>query len=789
MTLEGVIQGIGMRPFIARLARQTGQSGWVANTANGLSIAIEGNADMQQQFLYRLNNDAPRLAIIASQTISLQPLAHFSDFQIKDSAIDGSKSAFVLPDLAICTDCVSDMFKPQSRFYRYPFTSCSQCGPRYSIMVNQPYDRERTTMAGFKYCADCEHEYQAVDNRRFHAQTIACPNCGPALQLLDHEGNTLAENDLLLATGDYLRAGKILAVKGIGGFQLLVDATNQDAIERLRIRKHRPQKPFALMVADLAAAQALCYINDSEQQALSSYAAPIVLLKRRNGTPIADSVAPESDLLGVMLACSPLHHLLLHDVGAPLVATSGNRHNEPICIDNDQALEQLAGIADYFLMHNRPILRPLDDSIVRLIGDNITVLRRARGYVPTPITLKSALPDMLAVGGQLKNTVAVSHGNQILLSQHLGDLDSAATKCQFDATITDLQEFYQIKPVKIMRDLHSDYASSQSAERLAHSANPPLNTATVQHHYAHILSCMAEHNLEPPLLGIAWDGSGLGSDNTLWGGEFLRLHAKGFQRYAHFRPFALPGGYKAIQEPRRAALGMLYEILADRAFDRNGLGFSEPELQLLRSALSKHINCPTTTSVGRLFDAVASLLGLCQINHYEGQAAMALENCATQASQSNAFYDFQISEAEPLIIDWQPMLEQLLDDIINPALVITDNPFGLSTSALFRTGFSKPHKTSPSTSSGRTVFNDRINQALIADKFHNTLTEIILAVAVRAGEQTIVLSGGCFQNALLVEKILSRLKTAGFTVYCHEKIPPNDGGLALGQLYATKYTG
>jgi len=778
-----------MRPFIVRLAKQTQQNGWVANTANGLSIAIEGNVDLQQQFLYHLNNDAPPLAIIASQTISLQPLAHFSDFQIKDSAIDGKQSAFVLPDLAICPDCVSDISNPASRFYRYPFTSCSQCGPRYSIMLNQPYDRERTTMAGFKYCADCEHEYQTVDNRRFHAQTIACSHCGPALQLLDHEGNTLAENDVLLAAGDYLRAGKILAVKGIGGFQLLVDATNQDAIERLRIRKHRPQKPFALMVADLAAAQALCFINDIEQQALSSYAAPIVLLNKLSGTSIADAVAPESSLLGVMLAYSPLHHLLLHDFGAPLVATSGNRHNEPICIDNDQALEQLAGIADYFLIHNRPILRPLDDSIVRLIGDKFTVLRRARGYVPTPITLKSVFPDMLAVGGQLKNTVAVSHGKQILLSQHLGDLDSAATQRQFDATVTDLQDFYQIQPVKIMHDLHRDYASSHSAERLAATFTSPLNTVAVQHHYAHILSCMAEHNLEPPLLGIAWDGSGLGSDNTLWGGEFLRLHAKGFQRYAHFRPFALPGGYKAIQEPRRAALGMLYEMLADRAFDRNSLGFSDPELQLLRSALSKHINCPRTTSVGRIFDAVASLLGLCQINHYEGQAAMILENCAVNAIQSDAFYDFQLTETEPLVINWQLMLEQLLDDIITPALVITDNPFGLSPSALLRTGLSKPHETSPSTSSGRTVFNDRINKALIADKFHNTLTEIILAVAVRAGEQSVVLSGGCFQNALLVEKILSRLKTAGFTVVCHEKIPPNDGGLALGQLYATKYTG
>lgn len=628
-------------------------------------------------------------------------------------------------------------------------------------MNRQPYDRSRTSMASFTTCRDCGLDYQAIDNRRFHAQTIACPNCGPYLSLLDESGNLLAEkHDALIAVIQQLQAGKIVAIKGIGGYQLLVDATNQQAVERLRLRKHRPQKPFALMVADLATAQQLCMVDVLEQKALTSAAAPIVLLKatsmdtacggdfshpRMNNFALASAVAPDSKLLGIMLPYSPLHHLLLNKeiVTQPLyalVATSGNRQNEPICIDEQQALTRLAGIADYFLTHNRPILRPLDDSIVRLINDKITVLRRARGYTPLPIALKTALPDTLAVGGQLKNTIAVSHESHIILSQHLGDLDVEATQQQFQTTLTDLQEFYNITPTQIMHDLHSGYASSQFATRSTKITSP------VQHHYAHTLSCMAEHGLEPPALGISWDGSGLGTDNTLWGGEFLLINQQGFQRYAHFSSFSLPGGHKAIQEPRRAALGLLFEIFADSVFKRKDLPFSAQELKLLHSALARQLNCPRTTSVGRLFDAVASLLGLCQINHYEGQAAMALEMNAA-ANTSDQHYDFRIQQKTPIIIDWKITLEQLLEDTQHSSV------------------------------------------ELIAAKFHNTLAEIILAIAQKAEQKTVILSGGCFQNACLTAKADQKLKTAGFEVYCHEKIPPNDGGLALGQLYAAKYIG
>ncbi|MGZ5013184.1 MAG: carbamoyltransferase HypF [Methylobacter sp.] len=753
INIKGFVQGLGFRPFVVRLARQHQQNGWIANTNSGVTIDIEGLPELQQDFLDSLHNQLPPFAKIDSLTMTALPLAGFDDFRIKASKTDDKQSAFVLPDIAVCPDCVHDIFDPASRYYRYPFTSCCHCGPRYSIMTRQPYDRSRTGMATFKPCPACDQDYQAIDNRRFHAQTIACPNCGPNLSLLDKSGNLLAEkHDALCEAIGQLQNGKIVAIKGIGGYQLLVDASNQQAVERLRLRKHRPQKPFALMVSDLETARQLCKINTLEQQALASAAASIVLLNRRaTREPFVSSeaiaptsaVAPGTNLLGIMLPYSPLHHLLLNKdiVARPLhmlVATSGNRHNEPICIDEQQALTRLAGIADYFLTHNRPILRPLDDSVVRLINGRITVLRRARGYTPLPVTLKTAMPDMLAFGGQLKNTVAISHENHIVLSQHLGDLEAEATQQQFQATLTDLQEFYQIAPTRIMHDLHGGYASSRFA------ANLPQPALPVQHHYAHALSCMAEHGLEPPALGICWDGSGLGTDNTLWGGEFLLITKQGFDRYAHFASFSLPGGHKAILEPRRAALGLLYEIFGSSVFEHKDLPFSSQELDLLQSALSRGLNCPRTTSAGRLFDAIASLLGLCHINDYEGQAAMALEMSAA-SNASDQYYDFHIKQKTPIVIDWKITLEQLLEDMQhNPA-------------------------------------------ELIAAKFHNTLAEIILTIARQAEQETVLLSGGCFQNTCLTANAAQKLARSGFEVYCHENIPPNDGGLALGQLYAAKY--
>jgi hydrogenase maturation protein HypF len=738
--IRGIVQGVGFRPFIARLATRFAQNGWIKNTSLGVLISIEGSQIQQQEFLATLQTELPPFAEIHDLKITALPLANFEKFEIVQSVADSQIAAFSLPDIATCPECVEDIFNPQSRYFRYPFTSCCSCGARYSIATRQPYDRENTSMAEFKLCTDCQNEYQTMDNRRFHAQTLACEKCGIQLRFLDKFGDVLAEKDAALKRAvEQLKAGKIIALKGIGGYQLIVDATNQNAVERLRERKKRPMKPFALMVSNFAAAQTLCDISELEQTALTSSAAPIVLLKRREPFfAISEAVAPQQSLLGVMLAYSPLHHLLLHDLGLPIVATSGNRSNEPICIDDTQALENLADIADYFLIHNREILRPLDDSIVREINGKITVLRRARGFAPLPIKLNPSPPQfsrgekVLAVGGQMKNTIAITHKNQAILSQHLGDLDSEATRHQFQKTLADLQNAYDFEPLRVMHDLHPDYVSSQFA------ANLNIEKHAVQHHYAHALSCMAENDLQPPALGIVWDGTGLGLDGTLWGGEFLLIHEKGFERLAHFQTFSLVGGSKAIQEPRRVALSLLFEIYGESAFEKMNFDFSTNEKNLLKLALTKNLNCPKTSSLGRLFDAVASLLELCHVNQYEGHAAMLLENCATK-SDTTDFYDCEIVEN---IIDWKPIIEQLLLD-----------------------------KTTKS-----------INYC--AAKFHNTLAQISVEIAIRANQKNIVLSGGCFQNAVLTKKVLNCLIVANFTVHTHQNVPPNDGGLALGQLYA-----
>ncbi|MDD5228049.1 MAG: carbamoyltransferase HypF [Methylococcales bacterium] len=744
LEIQGMVQGVGFRPFVARLATRFEQKGWIKNTSLGVLVSIEGLETQQHDFLNALQTELPPFAEIDDLKITAKPSENFERFEILTSINDAPTSAFILPDIATCPECVENIFNPQSRYYRYPFTSCCSCGARYSVTTHQPYDRANTSMAKFVLCADCQHEYQSMDNRRFHAQTLACPTCGVQLSFLGESGQVLAEKDTALKLAvEQLKAGKIIALKGIGGYQLLVDATNQEVVERLRQRKKRPLKPFALMVENLAAAQKLCEISELEQTALASPAAPIVLLKRREQIALADAGAPQQSLLGVMLAYSPLHHLLLHDFGSPLVATSGNRSSEPICIDDTQALENLAGIADYFLVHNRPILRPLDDSIVRVINKKVTVLRRARGFAPLPIKaplfeggLGGFALNTLAVGGQMKNTVAISHKNQAILSQHLGDLDSEATRQQFQKTLVDLQNAYAVKPVRVMHDLHPDYVSSQFA------ANLKIEKHAVQHHYAHALSCLAENNLQPPVLGIIWDGSGFGNDGTIWGGEFLSIHKKGFERFAHFRTFSLVGGSKAIQEPRRVALSLLFEIFGEKAFVDFDLGFSLNEQQLLKIALTKQLNCPKTSSIGRLFDAVASLLDLCHVNEYEGHAAMLLENCASSIETKDC-YDFEISDS--MIIDWQPMIEQILLD-----------------------------KTTQSSN-------------YCAAKFHNTLAKISVEIAHHANQKNIVLSGGCFQNALLTENVFTELTTANFTVYTYQNVPPNDGGLALGQLYAASF--
>jgi hydrogenase maturation protein HypF len=759
---RGAVQGVGFRPFVYRLATELKLQGYVSNSSQGVFIEVEGACDSLQRFLSRLEKEKPPSARIQSLESSFLDAAGYDAFEIRESEGGERKTALILPDLSTCADCLREIFDPIDRRHRYPFTNCTNCGPRFSIIEGLPYDRANTSMKKFAMCADCDREYHDPFDRRFHAQPNACPQCGPQLQLWDENGAMVSErDDALRQATDAVKAGKILALKGIGGFQLIVDARNEAALVRLRERKHREEKPLALLYPSFDAVRVDCKVSKLEERLLLSPESPIVLLRKIDDqqSSIAPSVAPRNPNLGVMLPYTPLHHLLMRDLIFPVVATSGNLSDEPICIDEHEALQRLEGIVDLFLVHNRPIVRHMDDSVVRVMCDREVVLRRARGYAPLPITLPSAIQNpqpeiILALGAHLKNTVALKIGAEVFISQHIGDLETEQAYGAFKRAAADLPQLYDAKVDIVACDMHPDYLSTKYAHELqgaAISRSPSGNSAAgklleVQHHWAHVAACMAENEIEPPALGVAWDGTGYGLDGTIWGGEFLLANDESFERVAHFRQFRLPGGQAAIKEPRRAALGILYEMFSDEIWDRHELsfGFSERELALLRQMIIKKINAPVTSSVGRLFDAVASLLSLRHIASFEGQAAMELE-FAIQ-STTDQTYSFEISEASPRIVNWQPLINDLLKDLERSV------PIGAT-----------------------------------AAKFHNTMAEIVVAVTKQIQESKIVLTGGCFQNRYLTERTISRLIDEGFRPYWHQRIPPNDGGISLGQIAAAAH--
>ncbi|HEY7330239.1 MAG TPA: carbamoyltransferase HypF [Gemmataceae bacterium] len=754
--VRGAVQGVGFRPFVYRLANELALSGWVNNSPQGAVIEIEGEDGRITEFLRRLPGEKPRPCVLHSLTPTYLPLIGYSGFEVRDSSESGPKSAVILPDLATCSDCLREILDPTNRRYRYPFTNCTNCGPRFSIIEVLPYDRPRTTMKRFPMCAACRAEYDNPSDRRFHAQPNACPSCGPHLELWDAAGKILAfHDDALRTAADALRRGDIVAAKGLGGFHLLVDARNQEAVLRLRRRKLREEKPFGLMYPSLDALQQDCRISETEERLLLSAESPLVLLKRlasggrkppvekKQGayaprSPIAPAVAPANPYLGVMLPYTPVHHLLLAELGFPIVATSGNRSDEPICLDEVEALTRLADIADLFLIHDRPIARQVDDSVVRVILGREMVLRRARGYAPYPVTVAQALPPLLAVGAHQKNTLAIAAGCQVVVSQHIGDLDTPLAISGFRRIAEDLPRLYALEPQAVVCDKHPDYNSTRHAEGMG------LPVLRVQHHYAHVRACMAEHGLSPPVLGVAWDGTGLGIDGTIWGGEFLCVTDTGFRRVAHLRTFRLPGGERAVREPRRTALGLLYELLGEQLFDHDDLAslrdFSQAECGLLRSMLQGRVNSPWTSSAGRLFDAMSALLDIRQIVAFEGQAAMELEFAVEGAAKTEP-YPFDLTTTG--VLDWGPMVRAILEDMQLGSLT-----------------------------------------GIIARRFHDTLVEMIVATAQSVGERVVVLSGGCFQNAYLLEQSVTRLNVAGFTVYWPERIPPNDGGISLGQILA-----
>jgi hydrogenase maturation protein HypF len=726
LVIRGAVQGVGFRPFVYRLARTLRLSGWVCNSPAGVFIEVEGAAEALEAFHERVSHEKPPRASIQSIEHALLDPVGFGGFVIRESELDGCAGALVMSDIATCACCLREISDPGDRRFRYPFTNCTNCGPRYSIIEALPYDRANTTMKHFAMCARCRREYDDPIDRRFHAQPNACPECGPTLELLDPSGRTLcAANEALPAAAEIVRDGRILALKGLGGFHLVADARNDRAVRRLRERKNREEKPFALMAASVEQARQLCEVSALQETLLRSPEAPIVLLKRR-GREAAPSVAPGNPYLGVMLPYTPLHHLLMAELRFPIVATSGNLSDEPICTDNTEAIGRLGGIADIFLVHDRPIARRVDDSIVRIVADRAMILRRARGYAPLPITLDRALPPVLAVGAHLKSTTAIAVGRNVFMSQHLGDLETPQAFEAFCESIAGFERLYGFRATTVACDLHPDYRSTRYAETLSRS---PVR---VQHHYAHVLSCMAENEVQPPVLGVSWDGTGYGLDGTIWGGEFLRVHEGGFERVAHLRTFRLPGGEQAVREPRRSALGVLYELFGENL--PMDLGFRARELETLLVMLKKGVNSPVTSSAGRLFDAATAMIGLRQRSSFEGQAAMELEFAVEPCEE---WYD-------GAAVDWESIVRGVLDD------------------------------------RGRGVAPGRI-----AARFHNSLVEAILGVARNVGEEPIVLTGGCFQNKYLTERAIHRLREDGFRPYWHQRVPPNDGGIALGQVVAS----
>jgi hydrogenase maturation protein HypF len=745
--LAGQVQGVGFRPFVYRLANELNLKGQVRNGTQGVEIDIEGATAAIDNFIRRLDDDKPVQASIETKNIKALNPVGYSEFKVSESTNANRKTAGVLPDMATCPECLAEIFDPDNRRFRYPFTNCTNCGPRYSIIETLPYDRDNTTMRAFPMCDDCRAEYEDPADRRFHAQPNACPVCGPHLELWDHAGKIMGLHDAALtAACDIIRDGRILALKGLGGFQLLVDARNDKAVERLRARKARQEKPLALMYPNIESIRDACEVSTIEQEVLLSYQAPIVLLKNKRlkanrSFKIAASAAPGNPYSGIMLPYTPLHYLLMRELGFPIVATSGNYSEEPICIDEYEALERLGDIADFFLIHNRPIARQVDDSVVTVMDNQPVVLRNARGYAPASIYLNRTLPATLAVGAHLKNSIAISNGHKIILSQHIGDLVTRQAHDAFARTIDSLSGIYDFQPEYVAADRHPDYLSSRYAEQIAG------HHKTVQHHYAHVLACMADNKLQKTVLGVAWDGTGLGMDGTIWGGEFLVADQHSFTRAAHLKYFRLPGGEKAVREPRRAALGLLYEIYGDRLFNSRNIEplrtFAPAELKILRDMLQRKVNSPATSSAGRLFDGVSSLLGFKHVNNFEGQAAMMLEYAAMETNISKC-YEFDIdSGSRPYVIDWRPIIEGILSDM-----------------------------------------EKGINKNIIAARFHNTLTEMIVQTASLIGEKDIVLTGGCFQNKYLTELTIKKLQKSGFNVNWHNNIPPNDGGIAVGQILA-----
>jgi len=723
VNLGGAVQGVGFRPTVYRLATGLSLSGWVRNSTSGLVIEVEGRAERLSEFLDLLERERPRAALITSRAVLQTEPQGSRLFEILPSVEAEPKSVSVPADMATCRACLTEINNPADRRFEYAFTNCTACGPRYTILQNIPYDRTNTTMRAFTMCPACRREYETPVDRRFHAQPNACPRCGPHVWM-DRRAQG-KEGSPFVHAAAVLACGEILALKGIGGFQLLVDALNETAVERMRRHKRRQAKPFAVLMPSLEMAREFCALNPPEEELLLSAGAPIVLLRTRAGRKLAANVSKSSPYIGVMLPYSPLHHLLTKHFPHPLVATSGNLSEEPIATDNEEARQKLFAVADAFLMHDRPIVRPCDDSVARVSRGEPQLLRRARGYAPLPVVVPTSLPPVLAVGGHLKNTVAIGAGREVFLSQHIGDLDTLESRRAFERAIQELCRLYRFKPELVACDLHPDYASARWA------AGSGLPMVRVQHHHAHVAACAAENGIESNYLGVAWDGTGYGLDGTIWGGEFFLVRDDRFDRIAHLRPFRLPGGEAAVRQGWRPAASLLFETFGVKEMTNE-----IPAASVLRPVLERGVHAPWTSSVGRLFDAVAYLAGIAEENQFEGQAAMNLERAIGDTVSAEA-YQFDLRNG---VADWSALI----------ADICADRQKGADASQ-------------------------------IAARFHNALANWIVEVSESTGVSDIVLSGGVFQNGYLSERVCNLLEARGLRVLTHRQVPPNDGGIALGQ--------
>jgi len=744
--IEGVVQGVGFRPFVYRLAETHRLGGSVRNGQHGVLIDAEGDRDAIDRFLDQLKTTAPSSARLRRITITWgAPHRDPEPFRIDTSAGEGEAALFPAPDLAACAACLAEMGDSRNRRYAYPFLNCTQCGPRYTIIRALPYDRERTSMASFKTCPACRQEYENPRDRRFHAEPTACPACGPRLALLGSGGRVLDVADPLQSAVVALRVGQIVAVKGLGGYHLTCDATAPGVVSELRRRKARDAKPLAVMVGSLREARRLCVVSGAEAELLESAARPIVLLERRSagaGEAMADEVAPRLRHLGLMLPYTPLQHLLLEGVGRPLVMTSGNRSDEPIAYQDDDAFARLDGVADLFLAHDRPIEVRCDDSVARIVDGAPALLRRARGYVPLAISLTDeAAEPILACGGELKNAFAIVRGREVFLSEHLGDLGDERAYRAWTGAIAHLEGLLELTPRVVAHDLHPDYRSTAYAAMLDGVRRVP-----VQHHHAHIASCLADNGVDDRVIGVAWDGTGYGTDGHVWGGEFLLADLEGFERVGSFQEVALPGGEAAVREPWRMAAVFLQAAYGE-AMEELDLAFmarlDRSAWRLLSRATERGLNAPPTSSAGRLFDAVASLLGLRDRVDFEAQAAMELE--ALAEPEGDRVYAVNLEEMDGRTIVRTPdIIRGVVEDLLDG------------------------------------VAADRIGS-----RFHATLADVIVNTCERLRERSaldrVALSGGVFQNVRLSRLAVEGLGRAGFQVYTHHQVPPNDGGLALGQ--------